>query len=239
MISLLERGAFDADDSALVYGALQFFAFGLIFQSLHEVIARSFYADKDTSTPLWTAIIAAVFNVLIVGGLYIGYVYQFDNTVETSFTAWGEQFAAGNYQAALVPLTDAIGQLNDQIAGVTGVGGLAIGYSATFLIELALLLAILKRRWGDIDERALIQTTIRTVAASLIMGAAVLLADVVLGAMGWHEAGVILTAMRVLGLAGVGAVTFVVAAMLLGIQEIRALPRMVLRRKAAGAAVEG
>ncbi|MBN1681241.1 MAG: murein biosynthesis integral membrane protein MurJ [Anaerolineae bacterium] len=231
MISLLERGAFDADDSALVYGALQFFAFGLIFQSIHEVIARSFYADKDTFTPLWTATIAAVANVIIVGGLYLGYTAQFDDTARAAITQWGEQYVSGDFGAALDTLTGAAGDLNDRLAGVTGVGGLAIGYSATFLIELALLLVILRRRWGDIDGRMLRQTTLRTLGASAVMGAAVLLVDAGLGAMGWHDdPGVIITALRVMVLAGTGAVTFVVAGIGFGLREIRALPGLLLRR---------
>ncbi|MBN1203091.1 MAG: murein biosynthesis integral membrane protein MurJ [Anaerolineae bacterium] len=230
MISLLERGAFDARDSALVYGALQFFAFGLIFQSIHEVIARSFYADKDTFTPLWTAVIAAVVNVLIVGGLYVAHVYQVEDTVQKTFETWSTQFAAGSYPAALDVLATGADEVHDALASVTGVGGLALGYSVTFLIELGLLLVILRRRWGGIDGRALSRTTQRTVAASVVMGAAVLGVDAALGAIGWHDAGVLITAVRVLLLAGVGAAAFVVAAILLGVDEIRSLPRLVLRR---------
>jgi len=230
LISLLERGAFSAEAGALVYGALQFFAVGLIFQSLHEIIARSFYADKDTVTPLWTALIAAAANVLIVGGLYLGYVYRFDSTVRTTFTAWGERYVSGDYSAALSALHEGTLKHNDLLAGVTGVGGLAIGYSCTFLIELSLLLFILKRRWGSIDERHLGLTALRTVAASAVMGAVVLVVDAGLGRMGWHDAGLILTTLRVMGLAGVGAVTFLVAGVLLGLREIRTLPGLILRR---------
>jgi peptidoglycan biosynthesis protein MviN/MurJ (putative lipid II flippase) len=231
MVSLLERGAFDAEDSALVYGALQFFAFGLIFQSIHEVIARSFYADKDTYTPLWTALIAAAGNVLIVGGFYLAFVYRFDDTVRATFSTWGEQYAGGDYTAARAALGQASADLNHRVASVTGVGGLALGYSATFLIELALLLVILRRRWGDVDQRALGLTTLRTLAASAVMGAAVLLADAVFGAMGWHNAGVVRSALRVMGLAGVGLVAFVIAALVVGIKELRTLPAMLLRRE--------
>jgi len=230
LISLLERGAFDAEDSALVYGALQFFALGIIFQSLHEVVARSFYADRDTLTPLWTSLVAAAANVLIVGGLYLGYVNDFDGTARQVFGDWGARYAAGDYSAALAILAHGTTRLNQQVAGVTGVGGLALSYSLTFLIELVLLLIILRRRWGGVDEQRLLSTAARAVAAAAIMGAAVLLGDAALGALGWHEAGVIITALRVLGLAGVGAVTFVIAGVLLGLGEIRALPAMVLRR---------
>ncbi|NDJ76208.1 MAG: hypothetical protein GYB65_08105, partial [Chloroflexi bacterium] len=233
MISLLERGAFDADASALVYGALQFFALGLIFQSVHEVIARSFYADKDTITPLWTAVIAAGVNLLLVVGIYVAYTQQLHAPLEDTFVAWGERFADAEFRPAQNALADGSGTVRDQTASFVGVGGLAFGYSITFLIELALLLVILKRRWGDIDARNLTLTTLRTIAASAIMGVAVVGVDAVLGAMGWHEDSLVLTTLRILALAGTGAVTFLVAAILLGVQEIRALPGMVLRRKPA------
>ena len=200
LISLLERGAFDARDSVLVYGTLQFFAFGLIFQSLHEVIARSFYADKDTFTPLWTAIIAAAVNVLIVGGVYLGWRARYGDTEQVR-------------------------------AGVLGIGGLALGYSATFLVELTLLVLILRKRWGGLQERELAQTTLRTLAASLVMGAAVLATDAALGAAGFHDAGTWRTALRVLTLAGVGGLAFVVAGVALGLREIRTLPALLLRRE--------
>ncbi len=232
LISLLERGAFDAEDATLVYGALQFFAVGLIFQSLHEVVARSFYADKDTFTPLWTALIAALANVLIVGGLYLGYVYRVDDTVRAAFAGWGTQTAAGEHAPALATLTAASGPLVDQMAGIFGVGGLALGYAATFLIELGLLLVILRGRWHGLDDAHLIQTALRAAAASAVMAVAVWAADSILGALGFHDAGTIRTALRLLALAGVGAVTFVVAGVLLGLREIRALPGFILRRGA-------
>ncbi len=200
LISLLERGAFDAQDSVLVYGALQFFAFGLIFQSLHEVIARSFYADKDTFTPLWTALIAAAVNVLIVGGVYLG---------------WRAQY----------------GESGEVRAGVLGIGGLALGYSATFFIELTLLLAILRKRWGGIHERELAQTALRTLGASAVMGAAVLAMDSALGVAGFHNAGVARTVLRVLALTGVGGLAFAAAGLALGLREIRTLPALLLRRE--------
>jgi peptidoglycan biosynthesis protein MviN/MurJ (putative lipid II flippase) len=233
LLSLLERGAFDPRDSALVFGALQFFAFGLIFQSVHEVIARSFYADKDTLTPLWASVIAAVANVVIVGGLYLIHVNQLDQPLRDYFTAWGEKVTAGNMAAGQTELTRANDHVRDALAGVTGVGGLAIGYSSIFLIELSVLLVILRRRWGGIDGRALTQTAVRTVVAALVMGAGVLLVDALMGVIGWHDAGFVITAIRVLVLAGTGAVTFVAAALVLGVQEVRILTRLARRRRAA------
>lgn len=233
MVALLERGAFDANDSRLVYGALTFFAFGLIFQSLHEILSRSFYADKDTFTPLWTAIIAAGVNVLLVGGLYLLYVDRFYGEVQSAFTSWAGLWSGGNDTVAQATLTAASDRHREIVSGLAGVGGLALAYSVTFLVEVTLLLAILRRRWGGIDERQLMQTALRTLAASAVMAAVVLAADAVFGALGFHDAGLVLTALRVLGLAGVGAVTFVIAGLVVGLRELRTLPGMVRRREQA------
>ncbi len=65
MIGLLERGAFDAEASAFVYSTLQFFALGLIVHSALEVVARAFYADKDTVTPLIVAFVAMSANAIL------------------------------------------------------------------------------------------------------------------------------------------------------------------------------
>lgn len=65
LISLLERGAFDASAANLVYGTLQAFTLGLVVHSLLEVIARSFYADKDTLTPFWAALGGAAINLVL------------------------------------------------------------------------------------------------------------------------------------------------------------------------------
>lgn len=64
-ISLLEGGAFDSSASVLVYSTLQFFTLGLVVHSVLEVVARSFYADKDTITPLWAALGGAVINLVL------------------------------------------------------------------------------------------------------------------------------------------------------------------------------
>jgi putative peptidoglycan lipid II flippase len=153
--------------------------------------------------------------------------------MQGAFGDWGARYVGGDYPAALAALNGAADQLNDHLAGITGVGGLALGYSAIFLVELALLLIILRRRWHDIDARNLGITTLRTLAATGIMGAAVLAADAVFGVMGWHDAGTVLTGLRVIGLAGVGAVSFGIAGVLVGLRELRDLPGMVLRRRKA------
>jgi len=68
LLSLLEGGAFDASATNLVYGALIFFSIGIVVHSLLEVVARSFYADKDTLTPLIIAVGGAVVNIVVAIG---------------------------------------------------------------------------------------------------------------------------------------------------------------------------
>lgn len=65
LLSLLEGGAFTSEDATLIYGTLSAFTLGLIVHSLLEVIARSFYADKDTRTPLWAALGGAAINLVL------------------------------------------------------------------------------------------------------------------------------------------------------------------------------
>ena len=64
-IGLLVGGNFSLTDVDTIYVVLLGFVPGLIVQSSIEVVARSFYADKDTVTPLYIAILSAVINVAI------------------------------------------------------------------------------------------------------------------------------------------------------------------------------
>jgi len=74
LISLLEGGAFDASATVLVYASVQAFALSVITLSVLEIAARSFYADKDTVTPLWAALGGAAVNAILaltLSGLWL------------------------------------------------------------------------------------------------------------------------------------------------------------------------
>jgi putative peptidoglycan lipid II flippase len=60
---LLERGEFDATSTALTAWALGFFALGLVGHAVVEIVARAFYALKNTKTPVSVGIAAMVVNV--------------------------------------------------------------------------------------------------------------------------------------------------------------------------------
>ncbi|WP_060687536.1 murein biosynthesis integral membrane protein MurJ [Ardenticatena maritima] len=63
--TVYEGGAFTAAATDAVTIALRFYALGLVGHSALEVVARTFYARKDTLTPLWMALIAMVGNVAL------------------------------------------------------------------------------------------------------------------------------------------------------------------------------
>ncbi len=62
---LYQRGSFDAAATEAVYVALRFFALGLVGHASLELVARAFFAQKDTVTPLLIAVTFGVVHVLL------------------------------------------------------------------------------------------------------------------------------------------------------------------------------
>jgi len=62
---LLERGLFDARSTALVAWALLWYAAGLVFHSLLEVVVRAFFAQYDTRTPVIVTTLAMSLNIAL------------------------------------------------------------------------------------------------------------------------------------------------------------------------------
>lgn len=212
LISLLERGAFDASASALVYSTLRFFALGIIVHSALEVVARSFYADKDTLTPLWAAIGGAAINLVLafvlsgVTQVEAGYV---NHMVMEQFGYFGTPMFVGN------------------------VGGLALANTLGTAFEVSVLLVALQRRWHGINETALGRTVLKTVAASLVMALAIVLVNALWSSLGLAGRGLAWTIIQIGVEVGVGAAVFLLVATLLKMDELRTLVALVLRRKPA------
>jgi len=61
---LLQRGAFNADSTAMVAYALQFYAMGLAAHAVVEMTVRAFYALHDTWTPVRIGVVAMVLNIV-------------------------------------------------------------------------------------------------------------------------------------------------------------------------------
>lgn len=208
LISLLERGAFDESASALVYSTLQFFALGLIVHSALEVVARSFYADKDTLTPLYAALGGAAIN--LVG----------------SFVFSGVARVESNYFFNRV-VAEQIGLAPD----VGNVGGLALANSLGVMFEVAFLLVILRRRWHGANESALARTVLKTTAASLVMALAIVVTSTLWGLAGLADGGFMLTVAQLGVEVSVGVLSFTGAAVLLRMEELGMVMDLLLRRR--------
>ena len=210
LISLLERGAFDSTASALVYSTLSMFTLGLIVHSALEVIARSFYADKDTLTPLYAALGGAAINLvfaIVLSDVATVDASAFFNSIVTSFPMLGYTRYIGS------------------------VSGLALANSLGVMFEVLVLLIILRRRWRGIQERALSLTLVKTLTASLVMAAAIILADLV-----WRmlipDSSLTMTIVRLFVEGMLGLSIFVIAALLLKMSELTELWRMIRLRPA-------
>ena len=207
VVTLLERGAFDASASALVYSTLQFFALGLIAHAALEVVARGFYADKDTLTPLWAALGGAAINLFLSFNL--------------SQVSHVEQFSVSNIAAEQFGFTGQIGN----------VSGLALANSLGVTFEVCVLLFILWRRWQGVNEDALARTVIKTMVASLVMILAILAVDVVWSVMGLDDGRLILTVGQVIAEIIAGGIAFIVTAFILKMEELDVILNMLPGRK--------
>ncbi len=195
LLSLLQGGAFTDMAVDLVYSTLQFFALGIIVHSVLEVVARSFYADKDTLTPLWVALGGAAVN--------IGIALLFTGVLTNTATP-------------------------DQV----GVLALANTLGVTF--EVVALSIVLRRRWHGLDENTIGRTTLKALIASLIMGAAIFALEGGWVALGLSERGVIWGVAGIVLSLVVAAVVFVIAAWLLGVDEVKTFFTQAWRRVRPG-----
>ena len=211
LISLLERGAFDSSASALVYSTLSMFTLGLIVHSALEVIARSFYADKDTLTPLFAALGGALIN--FVAAFILSDVRAVDasllhNSVTDSMPFLGFQRQVGN------------------------VSGLALANSLGVMFEVLSLLYILRRRWHGIQQDALSRTLLRTLIASLVMAAAIVAFDMLwTGTISGNSLPLTIARLTLEGVLGLAV--FLVVAILLKMQELSEFWLIIRRAPAA------
>ena len=201
LIGILQGGAFSASGADAVYVVLQAFAFGLIVHSCVEIVARSFYADKDTVTPVYVALLSAVINfalALTLPGLLGANAVRFSNVTSVfAFGMWPFSYA--------------------------GVNGLAVANTVAVSVEVLVLLLILRQRWQGINGAVLITTIAKTLAASLAMSAAIVLIGVLLNG---HASGLVQAIIKI----GIGVIVFFAVAIALRTREFLELPALLRKR---------
>ena len=210
LISLLEGGAFDSSATDLVYASLRAFALSIVVMSILEIMARSFYADKDTLTPLWAALVGAAVNFVLA--IYLsGFQLQID---------WlALRFTLSPHPTPLVNL---------------GVAGLGLALSLGILLEITLLILILRRRWQWSVWNELGSTFVRVMLASVLMGAVVWLVNLVWEQMGLANQGRLLTLVQISVLGVVGVLSYVLWSWIFRIREIFDFMRMLLQQRGQG-----
>ena len=109
--------------------------------------------------------------------------------------------------------------------------GLALANSLAVGLELLILMAILRRRWKGIDESALLLTTGKALISAAAMGAVILLLEAVLSRV-FQSTGTIMLLLRAGVEIVIGGVVYIAVALVLRMEEVRALPQIVLRRRA-------
>lgn len=219
IIGLLERGAFDASASELVYTTLRFFALGIVVHSALEVVARSFYADKDTLTPLWAALAGAGINFVgafALSNVFYAQTFGLQNAMLSSFN---------------VPYT------LDFRRAFGDPSGLALANTIATTVEVSILIIILRRRWHGIHENILANAVMKTLFASLVMAGAIVAVNYGWNLLGLAERGLLFTIAQVVIETGIGVIVFFVVAWLLKMEELRLLWGLFKRRKPATAEV--
>ena len=108
------------------------------------------------------------------------------------------------------------------LINVLGVTGLALANTTAALIEMTLLIVVIRRRLGGLDDRRLALSALKTTVAAVTMGLVV-----------WEFLGVAANTgvvIRTLGGIAIGAGVFFVAAWLLRVEELRLLAGLLSRR---------
>jgi len=212
LIRLLEGGAFDSSASALVYAALQAYALGIIAHAVLEVAAPSFYADKDTITPLLVRLGGSALN--------IGLAYVLSGVGQVETYALLNRFSISLGYPAMV-------------ANPINVAGLALANTIGVTFEIGVLLWLLRRRWHGINESALTATVVKTVIASLAMGLAIVGTNFLWDIIGLNNGRLLFTIAQILVETGIGIIVFFGTAMLLKMDELKLMLTMYLRRRKA------
>lgn len=169
LVSLLERGAFDPAATELVYSTLVFFSLGIIVYSVLEVVARGFYADKDTMFPLLAGVVGAAVN------LVLSYVLSGALTLDDPSTAFPGGLALANSLGVAVEVILLTVVLRRRWSGIDG-GALLRATAKTSAATAAMAAAILgfNAAWGALgltDGGTLY--TIAQIGGQVVIGGAV------------------------------------------------------------------
>lgn len=202
---LFLRGAFSAADVAPTAAALAAYNSGLLAVSLARVLAPAFYALGDARTPVVTAAVAVIANLLF-SFMLIGV------PIDPGGEWTGRMIAGLALQVSVADLRHV---------------GLALATSMAALLNCALLALLLRQRLPAVRWRVLVPTLARTIVASAAM------LPVLWGiaaVVHWESSGFTVRLVALGAAVSAGALVYAAAAWLLGSPEIRAVSKAVFGR---------
>lgn len=202
---LFQRGAFGVTETVMTARAIDAACIGLWAVSMQRVLVPAYYAMQDTRTPVVTATVSFLANLLFALML-MGPVGA---TGTSAIEAWVER---GTAALGVVDLRHA---------------GLALATSLAALVNLALLAALLRRRLPAAALRPLLAALGRNLVAAAAM---VLPVSAVAASVDWSSAGLAARALCLGAAVGAGGLTYAAASWLLGSSEIAALRQRLTRR---------
>lgn len=203
---LFQRGMFGREQVEMTAWALSAFAVGLWSVSIVRVLIPAFYAMHDTRTPVVTAALSFVANV-VFSLMLIGHV-QGDGTSRVV-----DVVARATAAMSLWDLRHA---------------GLALATSLASGVNLVLLAVVLSRRLGGLEMGTMLLSLLRSSVAAAAM---ILPVHYIAAQVDWLAAGNLPFKMLMLGLAvGVGIAAYAAAAFVLGGPEVAGVKRIIRRR---------
>ncbi|MFA7244672.1 MAG: murein biosynthesis integral membrane protein MurJ [Candidatus Magasanikbacteria bacterium] len=159
---VLGTGAFNWDNTRATFNALSIFAISLFAQTLIPLLSRSFYALKDTITPLVTGIIATIINIIMA--IYLSHKYAILGLVSAySFSMIFQFFLMW------LLLRNKLGNINERKIFVSiikiFIAGILMALVTQLLKELISIFVNMEKFWG-----ILLQTTISAIIGLLVYG---------------------------------------------------------------------
>jgi putative peptidoglycan lipid II flippase len=152
---LYEHGVFTFDNSQSMVVPLVCFAVGLPGLAAVEILTRSFYALRDSKTPVmvsvWQFILKIALAILLLNPAVWLVQIGFSSIVHTTLS-------------------------QQQLEGAWGMGALALSTSVAGLLEAMIMLWLLHQRIGQLQLRSLLQFVVRVMLATLAMAVGLIIA---------------------------------------------------------------
>ena len=202
---LFQRGAFGAEPVRLTAQALAAFALGLWSVSMVRLVVPAFYAMHDTRTPVITAGVAFLANI-VASILLMGPV------VGAGKSSIGDTIAALTRLIAVVGLRHT---------------GLALATSISASVNLICLATVLQRRLGSLRGMGIAPSFLRSLVASLAMIPAV---NVIVHRVNWSETHGVAHASALLAAIVAGVVVYGLTITLAGGEEAHVLVSVLRQR---------